>query len=156
MRKFILSLIGLLFIGCVSMSNLKPIDTNKQFQKTIENIDLSKSEIFKKTLQWLAKSYNDSKEVIEFKDESSGKIIGRGSGSVVFNLTAIAPIIVNIRYTLTIEIKDNRARMTFSNFTSTDIGGGIPMMDNYLKLEPKLIAAVDDYKKYLNTKDEDW
>ena len=49
MKKLILSLIGLSFIGCVSMVDIKPIDTNKQFQKTIENIDLSKSEIFNKT-----------------------------------------------------------------------------------------------------------
>lgn len=144
----------ILIIGCAG--SLSVIESEKKFQKTFEDFGLSKSEIYTKSLQWLAKTFTDSKEVIEFQDEEVGKIIGRGMSSVIFNPTLIAPININIQYTLTIDIKENKLRITFSNFYSHDVGGGSIMVDNYLKLEPKLEALSIDLSNYLTTEEEDW
>lgn len=146
--------IAIIFSGCAG--GLSIIESEREFQKTFEDFDLSKSEIYTKSLQWLARTYTDSKEVIEFQDEKVGKIIGRGMSIVVFNPTLIAPININIQYTLTIDIKENKVRLTFSNFYSHDVSGGGIMKDNYLKLEPKLEALALDLSDYLKTKEEDW
>ena len=155
MIKIMTVLISFILIaGCAG--SLSVIESERKFQKTFENIDLNKSEIYTKSLQWLAKTFTDSKEVIEFQDEVVGKIIGRGMSSVIFNPTLIAPININIQYTLTIDIKENKLRITFSNFNSHDVNGGGIMEDNYLKLEPKLEALSIDLSNYLKTIEEDW
>ncbi|MEK0338523.1 MAG: DUF4468 domain-containing protein [Nitrosopumilus sp.] len=144
----------IILFGCAA--NIKRVESDRSFQKTFEGIGLNKVEIYTKSLQWLAKTYTDAKEVIEFQDKEVGKIIGRGMSTVVFNPTLIAPINVNIQYTLTIDIKDDRFRITFSNFFSHDISGGNIMEDNYLKLKPRLEALSLDLSNYLKTKEEDW
>ena len=145
-------LVCIIFLtGCASLS---VVERDRNFQKTFENVGLNKNEIFTKSLQWLAKTYTDAKEVIEFQDIESGKIIGRGMSTVIFNPTLIAPINVNIQYTLTIDIKDDRLRIAFSNFHSNDISGGNIMEDNYLKLEPRLQALSLDLYNYLKTIEE--
>ena len=154
MYKYIITFSLLIIFGCAG--SLQVIETERKFQKTFDNLELNKSDIYIKSLQWLAKSFVDSKEVIEFQDENTGKIIGKGMSSVIFNPTLIAPININIQYTLTIEIKDNKARITYSNFYSEDVGGGQIMEDNYLKLEPKLEALSLNYQNYLMSEEEDW
>ncbi len=45
----------------------------------------SKDEIYLKAREWVAKTYNSSKSVIEIEDKENGKIIGNGICSAGYN-----------------------------------------------------------------------
>lgn len=101
--------LGLFLAGCAGMEPAPIADRSLQ---KVHDIDLKKDEIYSRSLEWLAKTFTDSKAVIEMQDKDSGKIIGKG----VITFTAG---IVNIpcRFTMSIEAKDGRYRTTYSNFT---------------------------------------
>ena len=110
MKKILtLNLALLLFFGCAVM--MQTIPSEELVHQKVYELDLSKKEIYQKSLEWLAKTFISSKEVIELKDEDSGKIIGKG-------ITEFTNVIVKIpcRYTITIEAKENRYRITFDTF----------------------------------------
>jgi hypothetical protein len=98
--SFIIYLISV--IGCATA----PIE-DRQVQNVIEFPGINKSQIYTRSLEWIATSFRSAKSVIELQDKESGKIIGNilipcGSGLGLFY----------VRSTLTIEAKDNRARFT--------------------------------------------
>ena len=110
MKKLLtLNLILILFIGCAGI--MQSIPPEELVLQKVYEINLSKKEIYQKSLEWLAKTFISSKEVIELKDEYTGKIIGKG-------VTEFTNVIAKIpcRYTVTIEAKENRYRVTFDTF----------------------------------------
>jgi len=44
----------------------------------VHEIDLTKNEIYDLSLEWMARTFFDNKEVVEIKDKENGKIIGKG------------------------------------------------------------------------------
>ncbi len=101
-------LFAMFFILTSCYEEVKPEERNAQY---IQDIKMPKKELYKKILEWMAKSYNSSKEVIQLQDEESGQIIGKG-------ITSFVNVMVEIpcEYTITIDIKDNKYRLTFDNF----------------------------------------
>lgn len=80
---------------------------------------LKKNQIYDKTLAWMAENFRSSKSVIELKDRENGKIIGQAIGNVS------DPIPMYDRaygYTLIIDIKDYKIKVTFKNFRTEQIG----------------------------------
>jgi hypothetical protein len=87
---------------------------DRSLQK-VRDIDLTKDEIYDLSLEWVAKTFFDSKEVIELKDKDNGKVIGKGLTSFrgkVGWFSADIPC----RFTLIVEAKDNKYRTTYTNF----------------------------------------
>ena len=80
----------------------------------VHDIDLTKNEIYDISLEWMARTFFDNKEVIELKDKDNGKIIGKGitmfSGKIGW-FSANIPC----RFTLMVETKDNKYRTTYNN-----------------------------------------
>jgi len=105
-----LSIVLSLFL--FSCSTITSDLTSEDLQSTtiIENLDKSKSELFSLTNEWLAKTFKDSKSVIEVKDEDRGKIVGKGYSEVMHTLG-----VYGVTYTLTIDVQDNRVRIKFEN-----------------------------------------
>ena len=66
------------------------------------------------SLEWMARTFFDSKEVIDLKDKDNGKIIGKG---IVTFKGKIGWFSANIpcRFTLIVEAKDNKYRTTYNN-----------------------------------------
>ncbi len=67
----------------------------------------------------MAKTFLDSKAVIEIKDPENGKIVGKG---ITFVRSGIA--MLDCRFTLTIDVKDGRYRTTYENFVFTSAEHG--------------------------------
>ena len=67
------------------------------------------------SLEWMARTFFDNKEVIELKDKDNGKIIGKG---ITMFRGKIGWFSANIpcRFTLLVEAKDNKYRTTYNNF----------------------------------------
>jgi len=78
-------------------------------------VQLSRDGIFDRALEWCAKKTVPGKEAVIMKDREKGKIIARGSAKY----SEFFDFLVDRRfgYTLTIEVKESRYRVTFDNFT---------------------------------------
>ena len=100
------------FASCASMP-VAPME-DRSMQK-VHDIDLTKNEIYDKSLEWMAQTLSGSREVIELKDKDSGKIIGKGITSFRGKI-GIGSTNVLCRFTLIVEAKDNKYRTTYNNF----------------------------------------
>ena len=105
----ILSVIA--FASCAS-APIAPME-DRSMQK-VHEIDLTKNEIYDLSLEWMARTFFDNKEVVEIKDKENGKIIGKGitmfKGKIGW-FSADIPC----RFTLILEAKDNKYRTTYNN-----------------------------------------
>ena len=98
----------ILLCGCMSLEKVPPEQRSVQ---RIHEINLRQNQIFDKSLEWMARTFVDSKEVIELKDREGWKIIGKGITD--FLAGGIAKI--NCRFTMVIDIKDGKYRTTYEN-----------------------------------------
>ncbi|RZT93419.1 uncharacterized protein with TBP-like fold DUF4468 [Ancylomarina subtilis] len=110
-----------LFVNGYSQKYNLPIDSNGNIVfKEVINSNLSKSKLYSNAQEWIAKTFGDYKKVIQFEDEVNGKLILKGVNNVKhFVEVHIAGIhIINretIKFTLTIECKENRYRYIMDN-----------------------------------------
>ena len=111
MYYFVCILSVIAFASCASMP-IAPIE-DRSMQK-VHDIDLTKNEIYDISLEWMARTFFDNKEVIEIKDKENGKIIGKG---ITTFKGKIGWFSANIpcRFTLIVEAKDNKYRTTYNN-----------------------------------------
>jgi hypothetical protein len=114
----------------------------------VHEIDLTKNEIYDVSLEWMARTFFDNKEVIEIKDRENGKIISKG---IVMFKGKIGWFSADIpcRFTMTLEAKDSKYRTTYNNFVA--LHG--ESQSRPVPLEEK--AHVDAVKAKLAVVDED-
>ncbi len=83
----------------------------------VHDVDLTKNEIYDVSLEWMARTFFDNREVIEITDKENGKIIAKGmilfKGKIGW-FSGDMPC----RFTLTVEAKDNKYRTTYNNFVA--------------------------------------
>jgi len=153
MRSAFLLLVGISLFDCAASFTFAEKDI--EFQHVIE-VTGGKDTLFPKALQWLAQTYNDSKEVIEYEDEAVGKIIGRGSTQVMWRPGGRSMSTMIILYSIVIEIKDNKVRVTFNNFYISEFPGHPIYQDSYDQLVPILETLIVNLTSYLSEEDEKW
>jgi len=113
--RFIIILLGLLLLfNCASMQKVPPEET--QLQKIYELQGMTKYVIFDRILAWIAETCISSKSFVEFKDKENGKIIGKGVTSFLSGNGRGGIVEIPCRYTMIIDIKDNKIRLTYKNF----------------------------------------
>lgn len=102
MRK--IALIALAIMA--SCATLPPEQLLKQ--EVIEFNGIKKDVLFKKSLEWVATNFGSGKQVLEYQDKETGKIIG----NIVTTKTVF---LAQYRFfsTMTIEVKDEKARLSF-------------------------------------------
>ena len=142
-----------LIMGCAG--TLTTAEKDFEYQQVYE-VSGGKDTLFSKSLQWLAQTYTDSKEVIEYEDKEAGKIIGRGATQVMYNPLGISPIMLNIRYSIKIDLKDNKARITFTNIYNPQSPAAPIFVDTRDRLIPKFEMLTEDYHKFLTSDDDNW
>ena len=84
---------------------------DRELQVVLEVPGRTASQLYAKTLAWMAETFVSSKAVIELQDKENAKIIGHGRTSFT-NVIAVIPC----EYTLIAEMKDGRVRLTFKDF----------------------------------------
>ena len=105
--------IVLIFNGCAPAFVSEDTQVQRVVELNVENLSMSKDQIFVKTMEWFSQTFNESKSVIDYQDKESGTIIGNGA------VTHFYGMIVNgqVRFSVKVQAKDNRSRVTLSNFT---------------------------------------
>jgi hypothetical protein len=104
---------ALLLIPVLGISQEYPIDkeTGKiTYQVTKEIEGKGKNDLYLSALEWFATSYKDANEVIQFKDQESGKVIGRALMRLPNALST-----VSLFYNITVEVKDGKYRATVTD-----------------------------------------
>ena len=131
MKKVVvlLAFMSVFSIGCMSLQKTDPALVDKPFQYTFSFDSLKKDVIFDKSLAWFAETYNSANDVIQLKDKQNGKIIGRGVGEFY-----CAMYVRKYSYTAKLEIKDNKARLTFDSYKPMSYMGSNPLSGQSLEV----------------------
>lgn len=160
MKKILLAAILLLLTACVSkitLPNIAPVN-DASYQQVIDLPSQSRQQIFEKSKQWMAKTFVSSKQVIEYESLQEGKIIGNGSANLTFTYVSslTGPVTQNyhVRFSMTEDIKDSKARITFDQIwvqNGYGVGGGEGItQDGWDKLKPKLNTLTQNLTEYLS------
>ena len=148
-------LLSIYLVNCASTYGGKVTPDQLEFQKIYDIKDVGATEIFDRTVEWLAKTFVDSREVIELKDRERGKIIGNGIVKFkdVVNIS-------NCKYMVTIDIQKGRFRITFSNYLWIGTSLGDIALDKKYHVDQVnssfLILSDDLYNYILNYSDDKW
>ena len=112
--KLILIMIVVSFTGC---AGLQPIaDADRTFERIVEAPSYSKEQIFNGTKIWIAENFKSAKAVLEYENKDAGTIIGNGIISYPCRgLDCIAKARWKVPFTMRVDIKDQKFRLTFSN-----------------------------------------
>jgi len=143
---------GLVFSGCTTAPAVGPMATER-----IIEVKKSKDEIFVASMDWIAKNFKSAKAVIEYQDKEAGKIVGNGSAHVSF---AILP--VDTRFTLTIDVKEGKAKISIQNIYITSTVNGYTARNNatpemagrFMQLEGNKLF--DSYAIAITSKAAEW
>lgn len=112
MQKNLNPLLAVTFFLISGCAHAQVVPPEELVLQEVHEITLSKDAIFARSLEWMAQAFVDSTQVIELRDKENGKIIGKGV-TVFYNGNVPTPC----RFTMMIEAKDNKYRVTYSNFT---------------------------------------
>ena len=97
---------------------MQPVAPMQDVEMFSEAQGLSSSQIYDKTLQWMAENFKSSKAVIEYQDKQAGTIIGHGSSSIFCSgMECLIYSEVPFSFTLRVDIKDGKTRTTYKDIT---------------------------------------
>ncbi len=133
--------------SCISQKGVPQAERN--YQQIIE-ISATKQELYIKTLEWMAKAFGSSKEVIQFNDPDQGKIIAKGITEVTYTISP-----VDTYFTLTVELKENRACFTFDQL---HFAGKMSLVNEGQidKFSERAIRIIEDWKVHISRNSADW
>ena len=118
MRKLIIFFFTLLLFGCAS-AYLVP-DAERVFERVVEAPGYSQEQIFNGTKIWIAENFRSAKAVLEYENKDTGIIIGNGSISYPCSgFECFGREDWKIPFTMRVDIKDQKFRLTFSNLRLT-------------------------------------
>ena len=115
MRKKLNALLAITFLlisGCAMTKPAPVVPPEVLTLQEVHEVTLSKNEIYERSVEWMARTFVASEQVFELRDKENGKIIGKGM-TEFYNGEMPTPC----RFTMMIEVKDNKYRVTYSNFT---------------------------------------
>ncbi len=145
-------LLSIVFVSCASTYGGKVTPDQLTFQKVYDIPDVNANEIFDRTIEWMAKTFVDAREVIELQDRERGKIIGNGIVSFKDVVTDN-----NCKFMVTIDIQEGRFRITYSNYLW--VGTSITLDKKYHvdQINGSLSILSDDLHSYIvNYSDDKW
>ena len=168
MKKIIFSaLIGLSVIsiqGCMTPMTVtsQPMEN---ISKVIEVNGKKQNQIFNESKMWIAESFKSANNVIQYQDEGTGSIIGKGNMKYpcVGLIDCGAFGNDNINFTIRIDSKDNKARIAVSDVTRTsltyvkgavnNIGqeGPITIVEHQQRIAVKLKEIINQYEQKITS-----
>lgn len=112
MKRLILGFV-VLFVGLFGLTGCQPrVPSSQLVYSEIITHNKTKDEGFELSKMWLADTFNDSKAVIEYTNKKDGTIIGKG---ILTNVDYGGLVVCDTRFTLKIDVKDNKSRLSFKN-----------------------------------------
>lgn len=156
--------------GCAGMQPIQ--ETDRTFDGVFEAPGFSRDKIFTSTKIWIAENFRSAKSVIEYENKEEGTLIGNGiipypcSG-----LECIAKADWKVPFTMRIDMKDNKFKLTFSNIrlswppsynttfgASSGHDGPVSLQSDIDAIKPKLLDFGNQIVGSMNTskKSSDW
>jgi hypothetical protein len=107
------AIITFLFFPIIVTAQL-PIDSEtKKFTYTeVVELNESKNELYLRARSFFVKEYSNADAVIQMDDKDAGRIMGKGFFEVVWVMNQPR----KIYHTITIDVKENKYRYTFTDF----------------------------------------
>ena len=134
----------------MSTEPYKPIE----LVNVVELNDIGQEKIFNQTRQWFSEYFVSGESVIDYEDKSVGTIIGNGIADVGSDTFGI--INYGIKYTLKVETKDGKLRVTtkINQFTNSDSTNGTYNVanvseDRILAAEAEVNSMVKSLQEYI-------
>lgn len=135
---YALFVLSLLLNGCVQPA----VPSSKLVYSEIIQHDQKSDNSYELSKMWLANIFNDSKAVIEYDNKEKATIIGKG----IFPTVSYGMMVVGkTSFTLEIEVKENKSRITFSNMI---IDSRDPKNPYTAKLEPYAMWNIDQLEHF--------
>jgi hypothetical protein len=162
---------SLILGGCVSM----PTPTDKPMESVVEVVEVQgqkKDQLFESSKVWIAKSFKSANNVIQYQDQTTGTIIGKGNIQFpcegFIDCGAFGKDRVN--FTIQIDTKDDRARVSIYDITITNltyVQGGVnnigqerpvSILEHQQRIQAKLKGLIQQYKSEIVTQkaSSDW
>jgi len=124
--------------SCASFEQTPPALLAEPLTYVYEFPSEEKSELFNKSRLWVAETYNSAEAVMTFEDQESGTIKGTGVGAAVWSMYER-----KFKYNISIDVRDGKTRLQFSNFKPLHIG-------NLAGINPSYREAFEIIKRTLN------
>ena len=138
MTKLLLCL-PLLFVGCAGLILEDKTPITSEF---VHEIQKPKKEVFSKAIEWTAKNFHRANNVIQLKDEETGKIVVHGTFEAVGKFVQPS----NIPFSMNIDIKDGKYRTQFEDLRSFHSSYRQTVIDSFEQLDLELFTFVSDDK----------
>jgi hypothetical protein len=116
--KLIWGMIFFFLVGCAGMQPMT--DADRTFERVVEAPGYSKEQIFNGTKIWIAENFRSAKAVIEYENKDAGTIIG--NGIIPYPCSGLECAVKpdwKVPFTMRVDIKDQKFRLTFSNLRLT-------------------------------------
>jgi len=151
--------------ACATTQTVLPPE-QLQIQEIIE-ANRPQNELYVLTMEWMAKAFKSSKAVIQYEDKEAGMIVGKGFLEVQYMGEFAKGLLeaameersepVYTWFTLTVEVKDNKTRVTFSDFY-VDWHGEEPVLyqSQMDKIHPEIQGLISNLRLFLETGKEEW
>lgn len=120
--------------------------------------EMPKEEIFDRAIEYIARNYNSADSVIQLSDEDRGQIVARGisySAGDSFDFNIKRPF----RYTLLIDVKEEKMRIRYENIESVNINGvaGPNMQYQWGSVEESIQLEMASIQQFVSSqKSSDW
>lgn len=109
------------FIGCGGGVGSEIATQEEMKHEYIQEFtDISKDNIFDRTMKWIANNFKSGKAVIDYQDKQAGSIVAKG---IIPDVDYGTLINSKIGFTLNVDVKDNKIRLDFVNI--------MPMLNTY-------------------------
>ena len=136
-RQFIKIIVLLtVLLGLIGCGQPRVPTQELVYTQIIEH-NLNADKAYELSKMWLVETFNDSKAVIEYTNKDNHIIMGKG----IFKNIYYAPSYVNTKFTIKIETKDNKTKITLNN---------IILLYNQKFIKSAPMTGVDDFKEFKN------
>lgn len=113
------AIVGLALSGCASTGTTTPVEPLTSYQRIVEIPNVKQDVIYENSRQWVAKNFRSANSVIQYQDKETGSIIGKGHMDLGCKGLACLAGTETVNFTLQIDAKDNRARVSFTDLDIT-------------------------------------
>lgn len=127
MKHLLIILSVFITLGCATGGKVprvekQNLDINKgEFEdgiyiwKTFEFPDLTEKKLYELSKKWLAVTFYDSKEVLEYDNPETGDMVGQGRADLIYSEGTIPITGAQMRFAIMVEINDGVARVSFTS-----------------------------------------
>ncbi len=127
--------------------------SDRKIQDIVDLKGMKKDQIYTKSLEWIASSFNSGKSVLEHKDKEGGKIIGNVSTSFMVAITTI-----DVKSSMVIDVKDAKARITVTPIDTYYDGRPRGVYESeFDKIKESIDGLISNYRNFMTSKaDSSW